>query len=221
MITDAQVRQVQESAAKRLGLSGPQRIRRAEVLATAKPMTVQTTPQKTVFDNHDLPPRFLRYELGDFSERLRNAAEAVLTNDDCWCVYVWGETGSRKTTFALAMLRWLRAKYKCERKTGEFVPAYQAVQVFRDFETSKPHIEKWQKAPWLVLDDLGKHRDTPHVIEQLLFLLHWRYDWARPKEKTIITANMSPNELAQRIDPATARRIEEGRIMHLTTKEAL
>lgn len=126
-----------------------------------------------------------------------------------WCLYLWGSTGSRKTSIALAILKALREDRPDQ--WGEFVPSYKAVETLRavDSDEAKASVKRWRSLPCLVLDDLLKGRDTPHVIESLLFLLHYRYDWANG-QKTIITANCHLDELGKRIDPATARRIAEG-----------
>lgn len=170
-----------------------------------------------LWDNSDLPPRFLQYGLVDFSESLQAKAEEFMQSDSCWSLYLWGETGSRKTTFAIALLTAIRAAVQSTGRLGHFVPAYTAVTNLRDFdnERARSAVKRWRTAHWLILDDLGKHRGTPHIIEQLLFLLHRRYDWHEPGEKTIVTTNMSLNVLAGLIDPATARRLEEGMVIEL------
>ncbi|HUX00785.1 MAG TPA: hypothetical protein VMY35_07375, partial [Phycisphaerae bacterium] len=104
---------------------------------------------------------------------------------------------------------------------GNFVTAYAAARTIRNVTNpgTQTVLRTWAASPLLVLDDLGKHRDKPHVIEQLLFLLHERYDWSAPGQKTIVTANMDLDELAERIDPGTARRLGEGMVIELTCKE--
>ena len=163
-----------------------------------------------------LPKRFMAYGLDDFSG-CQEAVRRYLASDTD-TLYLWGETGTHKTTLALAVLRELRARH--QKHGGIFLPAYTAATTLR--QVSDPNfpraIKKWREEQWLVLDDLGKHRDTPHVIEQLLFLIHYRYDWAESPRRTIITANMDLDNLARRIDPATARRLEEGAVLHMTNE---
>ena len=167
------------------------------------------------WDNRDIPGRFRRYGLDAFSAQARQAVVEFLGDPACWCLYLWGPTGSRKTTLAAAALIEARRRWGSPQRQGYFVPAYMAAATFRDVGSafSAPIIASWRQTQLLLLDDLGKHRDTPHLIERLLHLLHERYDWER---KTIITANMNLSELAARIDEATARRIREGRVIRLT-----
>lgn len=161
-----------------------------------------------------IPPRFLRHSLSTFRP-IPQQIHDFFAQKDCWSLYIWGPTGSRKTTLAAAMLVEIR-RHHPPGNFGLFLPAYLVVSVLRDSrqDFGREHIERWVKDPAIILDDLGKHRDTPHVWEQLLFLLHKRYDWAGPGHKTILTANISLDKLAKRIDPATARRLEEGMVLH-------
>jgi len=162
-----------------------------------------------------LPPRFTRWRMKDFSPSLIDAARPFFQAVGCWSLYLWGETGTRKTSFAIASLIHMREHTRT--LTGLFLPAYECVRQLRNIHDpmNDAVLARWRKAMWLVFDDLGKHRDTPHIVEQLLFLLHYRYDWHEPGYKTIITANMSLDQLAKTIDPATARRLEEGKVLKL------
>ena len=68
-------------------------------------------------------------------------------------------------------------------------------------------LEKCKKTPCLVLDDLGKERFTPWVLEQL-----WAITYMRHKNKlnTIITSNLSVVEVGKKYeDNALTRRITE------------
>lgn len=97
---------------------------------------------------------------------------------------------------------------------GTFVTPYQSANVFRNIgDPHKAYIaEQWGTCPFLILDDCLKHRDTPHLIESLLFLIHRRYDYQR---RTLITSNLSLDDFAKIVDDATARRIAEGQQIHL------
>ena len=171
----------------------------------------QPPPPGPLLLNQDIPPRVRGWVLADFSEAVVGGIQREFIDGEAWCLYLWGATGSRKTSLAAAVL-------KCMRTTGTaglFVPAYRVVKKLRNVGDvqAKHELERWGGVDVLVLDDLGTHRDTPHVLEQLLFLLHRRYDYAR---QTILTANMSLDDVSARINPATARRLEEGLVLHLT-----
>ncbi len=142
--------------------------------------------------------------------------EAWLDDLSSWSMFIHGKTGSRKTSLAIATI----LKYRLmlgEPPIGDFVPAYEAVRIFRSLDNPQTaqRLRKWRATSLLVLDDLGKHRDTPNTVEQLLFLLHYRYDWADDYRRTIVTSQMSLDELGSRIDGATARRLSEGAVLEL------
>ena len=195
-----------------------EKVRVASARVAASPPT-ETERDVTV----GIPPRFRPYRLTPehWPSALLSLVEPWLEDRQSWSLYLHGPTDARKTTFAAAVLMDLRAR---DRRSGGsqglFLPAYKAVGVFRNIhdENQRELIRQYARTPWLVLDDLGKHRDTPHVIEQMLMLLHERYDWHDPERmtKTILTANMDLDELAKRIDGATARRLAEGLVVQMT-----
>jgi DNA replication protein DnaC len=177
----------------------------------------------------DLPSFARRYRLTSHSDaRAQKVVEWIETPMSPF-LYLWGPTGAQKTTLAVAALIEIRERivqknpgvYHSPGNMGIFVPPYRAVQAIRAFDSDSDQmlIREWKRAPLLLIDDIGKHRDTPHVIEQLMFILHDRYDNHDPangkRRRTIITANMSPKEFGERIDRATQRRIEEGMVLEL------
>jgi len=128
-------------------------------------------------------------------------------------MFLTGAVGSRKTSFAAAILkRWLVVW----KEWGIFVPAYEAASRLRNLDKIAETVKKWSETPLLVLDDIGANRSTPHIIEQLLFLIQRRYDWERA---TIITSNLSLKKFSQRIDdpanPRAGSRIETGMVLDL------
>lgn len=181
------------------------------------PSRTREAPPAVPWDNRDLPLRFRRYTLSDAAEPIQKAVMDWIATPDVWSLYLWGGTGGRKTTLATAVLMKLREISQSPQANGKFLPTYRAVRQLRDMTKIQTVMADWNKTRWLIIDDLGKHRDTPHIIESMLHLLHERYDCADPAsgQRTIITANMSLEELATRIDPATARRLEEGTVLHL------
>jgi hypothetical protein len=96
---------------------------------------------------------------------------------------------------------------------GRFVSPYSFTNVVRALDAKHHIYEAWRtnRGP-LVLDDVGSARDTPHVTEQLLQLLQYRYDH---QLKTIITANLSVNQFAEHVDPRAASRLQEGLLVSL------
>lgn len=205
--------------------------------------------EKPALQHLDIPPRYRRYGLTAFPEATQAAVIAWMNSPDCWCLYLYGETNARKSSLAAAALmelreRWWEKNWRPEPEPeparlfayipsrnrsvtqialGVFLPSHEAVHQLRriDSEAFERCCREWRAARFLVIDDLGKHRDTPHVTEQLLHLIHHRYDYHDPSKGTrlIVTANMDLDTLEQRIDDSTARRLAEGRVIHMTVPQ--
>jgi DNA replication protein DnaC len=165
-----------------------------------------------------IPPRSAKFKLAQFPGALVARAREFINSPGVWSLYLYGALGSQKTSFAVAILvaweEWLTAQKRSG--TGIFVPAYTAATCYRNLEGPSGVSETWEKCDLLILDDLGANRKTPHVTEQLLFLLERRYDWER---KTIITTNMDLNEFARHIDGRAVSRLLEGIVLDLGDKD--
>ena len=130
-------------------------------------------------------------------------------------MYLFGNVGSRKSSFAAATMlswRWTRPISEVSWANGIFLPAYVAARLFRDFDAKwrEETIAEWGDTALLVLDDIGANRSTPHVAEQLLFLLEQRYDWTR---QTIVTSNLTLEELAEAVNPRASSRLQQGLVL--------
>ena len=58
--------------------------------------------------------------------------------------------------------------------------------------------------PWLVLDDLGRHTNSPWVKDRIYTLINARY---RRKRRTILTTNLSEQQLADLLDQPLSDRV--------------
>jgi len=167
-----------------------------------------------------LPPRYTKWRLGDYPETWQKRAADFLSNRHCWSLYLHGHVGTHKTSFAVAVfvvwrqsLPWnIKDSFFLQPAEGLFLPPYEVAAVLRDFEYGRHAIGKWQEADLLVLDDLGASRNTPHVTEQLLYLLEKRYDYNR---KTILTSNFNLAQLAEHLDRRVSSRLQEGMLLDL------
>jgi DNA replication protein DnaC len=168
----------------------------------------------------DIPNRYRTRRLEDFSEGARRVVEAFfeeLYAGEGTSLYIRGVIGSGKSTLAAKVL--MRWRWEHRYVIGEgtlhsiFLPAYEAARRLRDLNEVKRVMLDWSAAPFLVLDDIGAQRSTPHVQEQLLFLIQERYDWNRP---TIVTSNDSLDKFAETVDPRAAGRMQDGLLLELT-----
>ena len=62
----------------------------------------------------------------------------------------------------------------------------------------------------LILDDLGVERDTPWASERLAHLVNLRYAQQR---SILVTSNLTPAQLEQRLDPRVFSRLMDGGLM--------
>jgi len=180
------------------------------------------TPDKFVSDwqqylvenlqDGDVPLRYRKWRLHKYPLPWQERAVDFIVGKDATTLFLTGCIGSKKTSFACAILLAWRASGMWLQPDGGhlvsfFVPAYEAARTYRD--VSNPHweIEQWERAAFLVLDDLGANRFTPHLTEQLLLLIQRRYDNCL---KTIITSNLSLDEIKRDIDERASSRLAEG-----------
>ncbi len=188
---------------------------------SVKPKAVSTaratalTPD-SVYDR-DIPPKYRGWVLADYSEAVSERVGPFLARE-VPTVYLHGTVGTKKSSLAAALLRQWRALGQPSKRGGwgEFLPAYVLADTLRDFEGGKGKVAHWRDCPILVLDDLGAARNTPHITEQMLFLVQRRYDRERP---TIITSNLTLAELADHLDPRAASRMQEGIVLDLGTTD--
>lgn len=114
-----------------------------------------------------------------------------------------GSVGTGKTHLAAAM-----AHYAIENgvitKFGNVTDIFQSL---RDSFTSDEDILSDVKAvPFLVLDDLGKERQTDWTTETIYSIINYRYEHMLP---TVITTNLSMSDLQERLGAATVSRLME------------
>jgi len=156
------------------------------------------------------PNRYRQWGLSDFTDNRREKAREFI-HGNAWSMYLFGKVGCGKTCFAAAVGKaWIM-----ERDSRvDFVPAYVAAQQLRNLGTLSATVNTWSTVPLLILDDIGANRATPHVMEQLLFIIQARYDAVL---KTIITSNLDLAAFGKQIDRAgrAASRLSEGAILHM------
>ena len=166
-----------------------------------------------------IPPRY-KWRLHQYPEGWQQRGVDFLADDECWCLFMHGNVGTRKTSFAVALLvawQWTmpwKPREPCfvRAAKGHFLPPDEVAGAFRDFKVGHEAIAEWQRADMVVLDDLGATRSTPHITEQLLYLLEARYDW---RLKTIITSNLNLDQLAEYLNRRVSSRLQEGMLLDL------
>jgi len=162
-----------------------------------------------------LPPRYRCRKLSDFSQAIQTRMLGFL-DDSSWCCYIYGAVGTCKSSLAVATLQtWRDRQVGLRRAQGHFVPIYSLAEVLRNLAVSASTLDAWKQSPFLILDDLGASRSTPHIVERTCFLLEYRYDHSDGNAKTIVTSNLDLKHLAEALDPRLASRLQEGLILNM------
>jgi|GEM_PF-3045672 len=152
-----------------------------------------------------IPSRYRQWRLADYPEAAAREIRRFFDDPAVWCCYIHGGPGTKKSSLAAASLVNFRAKYG--RTAGHFVTMPEFISICRRVSDNRVKVAEWQESPLLVLDDLGSHRATPHVVESILLLLSRRYEESL---KTMITTNLSPDDLGKAFDARIASRLADG-----------
>src|SRR5262249_51838761 len=118
-----------------------------------------------------------------------------------------GRTGRGKTGLAVGLLR---AAIEEHDRRGLFVNFREVLyDLRRSYTTGAPAttVERAQRAPLLVLDDLGAERPTDHARDELAVLVERRHGRELP---TVVTSNLDLARLVRRLghdDPVVGERI--------------
>ena len=168
-----------------------------------------------VRDPTGIPDRYARWTLAHFPVAWAEMAVAFI-EQETESMYLFGNVGSRKSSFAAAtMLSW-RWTMPASAFDSAFVPVYVAAARLRDLDRAAETMAMWQGVRLLVLDDIGAARSTPHLTEQLLFLIEYRYDW---NAQTVITSNLTLEELAQAVNPRASSRLQQGLVLECGSRD--
>jgi DNA replication protein DnaC len=165
----------------------------------------------------DVPEHYRHWKLTDYSPSLREAVGPFLCRERA-SLYLHGFVGTRKTSIAAAVLRECRAMDWDSRDWGygQFVMADKFRAAILDFDSGPGRLYHWRTASVLALDDVGTLRNTPHAVEQQSQLLCYRYDHGLP---TVLTSNLTLDQLAEYLDARIASRMQEGVVLDLGTRD--
>ena len=119
-----------------------------------------------------------------------------------------GEVGTGKTHLAAAIANYVIAEYALPVRFGCFADILDGIRnSFSGDQISGIEIEKeLYEVPLLIIDDLGKERQTQFAEEMLFKVVNHRYEAELP---LIITSNYDLEELSDRLDYSTFSRLAE------------
>jgi DNA replication protein DnaC len=145
-------------------------------------------------------------------EFIDNPADIVLT----------GVPGTGKTHLAVAILRELAVGKKIKSETDAcFIPVPELLAEIRaSYRDGDPDerdiIDRYSRLPFLVLDDLGAEKTTEWSITTLYLIIDRRYRNMRP---TIITTNLSLEQIAVALSERISSRLASGKVLLLTGQD--
>lgn len=151
----------------------------------------------------EVPPRFLEAMPDDFDPVTWRRCEAALREGSG--LFLCGPAGTGKTHLAVA------AMHALPRRRGErFITVPELLvglrNSFRDGErvSEIDIIDRYASAPLLILDDLGAEKSTEFAIQSLYIIIDRRYAGML---RTIITSNLTLDEIAEKVGDRIASRI--------------
>lgn len=182
--------------------------------------------------NARIPERYKDKTLESFEgneDKVEMAKKSIESGES---VFLHGSTGSGKTHLAVALLKkWLHAEtiknvvdreYYMSIRFPIFLPS---VDLFFELKSSfdksgdseSDIINKYVSTPLLVIDDIGAEKVSDWSRQVFYLLIDRRYREMKP---TILTSNLSLQQIAEVIDERISSRIcEMGVVAELTGKD--
>jgi len=129
-------------------------------------------------------------------------------------IYIAGDVGVGKTHLSVALMKSLRHK---QEQKGNFQPATRVLLELKagfskDNVSEKDTLRAYQRDEILIIDDLGAEKMTDYVNQAWYSIVDYRYSNVLP---TIITSNLTIQELASRFGDRIASRAASGLVLTL------
>lgn len=147
------------------------------------------------------------YNLEGFLEIKGNVLNAIKNNHS---IFIWGECGTGKTHLATGAAKaWMELMKPTKLKDCPlFVSTVEISSEMRDSfdnkESEEEIIKKYLKPPLLVIDDIGKEKNSQYVNETTFKIINGRYGEEKP---IIITSNLSLGQISNIYGDGIASRI--------------
>lgn len=144
-----------------------------------------------------------------YADEIQRAKEAIEQGKS---IFLTGNTGTGKTHLSVSlMLAWLiKNKPDSTKDYPRFLPAVELFlelkQTFGSDGSESEILDIYSRVPLLCIDDVGAERISDWSRQSLYTLIDRRY---REMKQTIITSNLSLDEIATLIDDRIASRIVE------------
>jgi len=116
-----------------------------------------------------------------------------------------GITGTGKTHLAVGLCMELYMRYGINLKYINYVEFLEELKISYS-NNSENNLEKYKRADFLVIDDLGAEAPKEWSSEKLYYLVNYRYNAMLP---TIVTCNLTAKELRDKVGDRTYGRLCE------------
>ncbi len=129
-----------------------------------------------------------------------------------------GTSGIGKTGLSISIYRELFQQSKIESKNFKFITAPELLFAWRkcfennSAETESQILDKYSDCDLLILDDLGSEKTSDFAIQSLYLLIDRRI---RNMKSTIITTNLSLEQIEEKLDARIASRLSGMKIIKI------
>jgi len=168
--------------------------------------TSQTDSPEKFMERWGFPKRFTEWERAMLLPHLQKLLDKCIVENG---LYLTGTAGSGKTCFSAVLGKELirQGKEVWFKNTTDLLFEVKGTfdkdsKIFNDYEM----ICNWAAKPYLILDDIGSEKVSEYVRQSLYVLINKRYLDDLP---TIITSNLTMQELSGRLDDRIASRLTE------------
>lgn len=175
---------------------------------------VYSEPDEVIWKRNNIPKRYIGSSFDTFAgnDPLVKTVQSYLEGDSD--IIFMGKTGSGKSHLAASCLKELRIDW------ARFVTAPELLLEIRasfgnreEKETEQEIINRYCEYQILVLDDLGAEKSSDYSITTLYLIIDRRI---RNCKRTIITTNLTLEEIELNLDARIASRLSGMKIVKIT-----